>query len=590
MISASRIGQSRQGGVYIAVLGTSLIVALLALSAVVGQRIQNRILTSSADICQAQLNANTAVELGLLTMKQDANWRTNKSNGRWFTARGTGAGTCSLEVTDPLDANLANDADEPIAVLGIGYSGRAEQRVELMLDPCCEPIGSLRSAVAAGDTIDLQGDTLRTNGLITASQVSASASQVYGSVEAVSISGSTYNGTTTQIEAAKRPTMPDWATVFDYYRTNGTEINIGSLPTATPNLGRNVGIETAVASSDWTGAPPNIPTATIDQSNGQAHSGTYSLRVKNRNAWYAGAAQPIDGYVKPGQQYTVEAWVLMPSGSARWFHISLYTKGTGSAQFANGTATLVAVGVWTKVSATIVAPSWSGNLEYAFVKVGGGDLSNTVDFYTDDLDIRETTTGRFIYRQVLSPSINPFGAQTNAEGIYWINCAGNKLVIERSRILGTLLVVNPGAGSCIANGPIHWSPAVTGYPALLVDADAAADADFAINATNRALSEKENGVNYNPAGAAHEQFGQDVDTNDIYPSQIGGLVAIEDDLTYQNRALVRGQILVGDDIANASGELEVDFQPDALLNPPAGFWAPYSFSRRPASARKVVLP
>ena len=95
------IRNRRTGGVYIAVLGTALIVALLGMSALIGQRIQNRMLVASADIRQAQLNANTAVELALLTMKQDTNWRTTYSNGNWFVNRSTGAGTCTLNVIDP---------------------------------------------------------------------------------------------------------------------------------------------------------------------------------------------------------------------------------------------------------------------------------------------------------------------------------------------------------------------------------------------------------------------------------------------------------------------------------------------------------
>jgi hypothetical protein len=129
-----------------------------------------------------------------------------------------------------------------------------------------------------------------------------------------------------------------------------------------------------------------------------------------------------------------------------------------------------------------------------------------------------------------------------------------------------------------------------GCRALLVDADTAADADFTINATNRTLNEKENGVNFNPAGAAHDEFGQDVDTNDIYRSAIRGLVAVRDDLLYQNRAFVRGEVIVGDDLNNPSGELEVEFLPDSLLNPPPGFTAPYTYIRRPASLQKAVLP
>jgi hypothetical protein len=109
------------------------------------------------------------------------------------------------------------------------------------------------------------------------------------------------------------------------------------------------------------------------------------------------------------------------------------------------------------------------------------------------------------------------------------------------------------------------------------------------------LSEAENQTNYNPAGAPYDfnsstSSSTDNTPNDIYPSEIQGLVVVRNDLTFQNRPLVRGQIVVGNDIANSSGELEVLFQPDALLNPPPGFTAPYVYVRRPTSVRKVVLP
>jgi hypothetical protein len=142
----------------------------------------------------------------------------------------------------------------------------------------------------------------------------------------------------------------------------------------------------------------------------------------------------------------------------------------------------------------------------------------------------------------------------------------------------------------VANGPISWQPAVAGYPALLVDASSPDNADFNINATNRALSETENGINYNPSGAAHDEFGQDSDTNDIYRSSIRGLIAVRDDLTFQNRALVRGGVIVGDDLSSNTGEMEVEYLPDSLLNPPPGFTAPYSYFRREASLQKAVAP
>jgi hypothetical protein len=583
--------KNRTGGIYIAVLGTAMIIALLGMSALIGQRLQNRMLSAATDMRQAQLNANSAVELALLTMKQDTNWRTTYSNGNWFTNRGSGSGsgTCTLNVTDPVDGNLANSGDDPVTILGIGYSGDAQQRVKVTVDPRKEPLTCLRSAVAVGDTLTVQATLRANNALITANQSAASTAQIYGNVEASSISGATYNGTTTTVTSDKRPVMPDWTTVFNYYRTNGTQIDINSLPTQLPNLGQNVGIESG--STDWTGTPPSTPTANVDQNNNQVHSGSNALRVRNRTASTAGAAQYIDSFIKPGQQYTITCWVYVPGVALlKNFRVSIVAKAVNDVvQQNSGTdASILSLG-WRQISTTVTAPSWSGNLEYAFVKIAGADALNTSDFWFDDFTIRETTTGRFIYRQVISPSLNPFGA-TNAEGIYWINCNNSKLVIERSRILGTLLVINPGPNSCVANGPIAWEPAVAGYPALLVDADVPDNADFLINCTNRVLSEKENSVNFNPTGAAHDEFGVDADMNDTYHSGIRGLIAIRDDLTTQYRSLIRGQVIVGDDMTVSANECEVEYLTDSLLNPPPGFTAPYTYYRRPASAQKAVAP
>jgi hypothetical protein len=615
-MSKRRKTRHRSGSIYIAVLGTAMIVGLLGMSAMIGQRLQNRMVSTSGDVRQAQLNANTAIELGLLAMKSDTNWRTTYSNGNVLANRATNAGTCTLTVRNVPDPGtpLSTNSDDPVILLGVGNSGDAIQRAKVTIDPRKDPLSSLRYSVATGGAITLQSDTLRTAGVISSNTISATSAQVYGKVEATSATGSSYNSGTTIVTSAKRPAMPDWTTVFSYYRTNGVSLDINSLPSwSTINLARNAGIESSVTGTsndpNWIVGPidGNI-TATIDRGGGIAHSGLRSLRVRNRSDQSAGPAQPIDGYVKPAQQYYVEAYVYHSTsllnlgiiGLSKMFRISIYTKGSGdaSAQISALASDVSATGLqWTKVSGNVNAPSWNGNLQYAFVKFMCTDQN--VDFYLDDVVIRETTTGHIIYQKVLSPSVNQLYASAptdpSGKGIYWIDCNNNKLIIERSRILGTLLVVNPGAGSCISNGPIRWSPAVAGYPALLVDADTAANANFSINATNRVLSEKENATNYNPVGAPDDEFGQDsvgqpgYMTN-IYRSSIKGLIAVRNNLTFQNRALVRGEILAGGAINSSSGELEIDYQPDALLNPPPGFTAPYSYYRRTNSLQKAVSP
>src|SRR3954469_11220048 len=165
----------RSGSIYIAVLGTALIVGLLGMSAMIGQRLQNRMVSTSGDVRQAQLNANTAIELGLLAMKSDTNWRTTYSNGNVIASRATNAGTCTLTVRNVPDPGtpLSTNSDDPVVLLGIGYSGQAIQRATVTIDPRKDPLSCLRSAVAVGGAATLQNGTLRTDGLITANSVSA---------------------------------------------------------------------------------------------------------------------------------------------------------------------------------------------------------------------------------------------------------------------------------------------------------------------------------------------------------------------------------------------------------------------------------
>ena len=137
--------------------------------------------------------------------------------------------------------------------------------------------------MATGSAIALQSNTLRTGGVISANTISATSSQVYGKVEATSATGSTYNSGTTIVTTAKRPTMPDWTSVFNYYRTNGTQIDINSLPMQTPNLASNPGFENGT--TDWTGQPTGISAASISNKNNPVHSGSSMLRVKNRTDW-----------------------------------------------------------------------------------------------------------------------------------------------------------------------------------------------------------------------------------------------------------------------------------------------------------------
>ena len=75
---------------------------------------------------------------------------------------------------------------------------------------------------------------------------------------------------------------------------------------------------------------------------------------------------------------------------------------------------------------------------------------------------------RIMSDAVLSPASNPFGAETNANGIYVVDCQGYDLRIENMRISGTLVILNSGLWSEVS-GAVHWKPAQANLPALLAN-------------------------------------------------------------------------------------------------------------------------
>jgi hypothetical protein len=528
--------QRRRGGVYIAVLGTSLIVSLLGLCALMGQRIQNRMLVAASDIRQAQLNADTAVELALLTMKQDSNWRNTLSSGDWFVGRGTTAGTCSVSVTDPVDANLADDADEAVLIQGIGGQGDAEQRCEMVVEARREPVDILRASANAGGIIAGQSS--------------------FG-----------------------------WSAIMTAYSGAGvgTTISYSSLPTASQfEFARNTSVTTNA--DYWDNDPPGLPTSNFNAPQGFGGH-VASLRV-DRSDKRAGAGNRLQvALLKPNTSYqvTIEVHPDLAVGQTNRFKVFMiteYVDGTYVESAGSTTTITWLANVWTTCTATITTPAWSEEPANVYLVVNSDHVSGQASrFYVDNIHVYENVTGRLLFGQALGPTV------ANPSGIYWIDCGGGKLLVERSRILGTLVVRNPGAGSAIANGPIHMSPAKPGYPALIVDGN------FAIRSTSRMLNEAEYVANFNPGGMPYEfnnpsGASTDSNLNDGYPSEVQGLVAVSGNLTFENSARVRGQVIVG---GSVSGAYSLNYQPGSMINPPPSFYG-YRYDTRPISVRKVVLP
>ena len=123
----------RRGSIYITILGASTIVMVIGLSAVTVIRIERRFATVSTDFAQARLYAQSAVELAYSMMRDDPNWRTNRSSGIWLTDQTLGDGTFTLQVVDPVDNDYQTDPFNSVLITGAGMQGDATFKLEVTL-------------------------------------------------------------------------------------------------------------------------------------------------------------------------------------------------------------------------------------------------------------------------------------------------------------------------------------------------------------------------------------------------------------------------------------------------------------------------
>lgn len=224
---------SRRASVYVLVIGSSTLLAVIGLAALTGVRIQRKNLAGTHDFAEARVYAQSAVEIGMRIMTTDSEWRTNHSNGTWRTAQPMGNGTYSLEVVDPADSDLQDSKEEPVVITGIGMKGDAKHKVSVTLTSDQIGLSCLQVPLHTNGNITLTSVTagpvagvISSNGTITASSaVISCASEAVGA-----ITGTSFSGSRTSPVPAR--TMPA-SSVFSYYSTRGTSIPISAIPYST---------------------------------------------------------------------------------------------------------------------------------------------------------------------------------------------------------------------------------------------------------------------------------------------------------------------------------------------------------------------
>lgn len=186
---------------------------------------------------------------------------------------------------------------------------------------------------------------------------------------------------------------------------------------------------------------------------------------------------------------------------------------------------------------------------------------------------------RQIKQQLLSPACNPFGGVTNPQGIYVINCMGESIQIISARIVGTLVLINPGGLSVIQTA-VNWVPAVTNYPCLLVQGN------ISMKYGNTPFTES---LNLNPPGTPYPypSGASDSAIDDTYPSIIDGLIYVSGNL--DSNQCMECKCLVGGGTYLAQSAMILNYDSRYHKDPPPGFRGG-AVAAMPSSWRWEVVP
>ncbi|MBU0719303.1 MAG: hypothetical protein KJ749_13725 [Planctomycetes bacterium] len=217
----------RRGSMYVMVLGCTMLVTVIGLSALALTRVERRTAEGTGSLIQARLYAMSAIEIGLHRIQNDVDWRTTYPNGVWETDQPIGTGTYTLMGTDSDGLPLDNDEMDPLVLTGIGIQGEAVYSLQVTLvaeetplealNTCLHAAGEIQ--VKAGDSVTVTGAPLSTNGNLRKDGI------VYGDAQAATLSGGgTITGTAT-IPAPPKD-FPDPG-VLDTYRALATAAPLG---------------------------------------------------------------------------------------------------------------------------------------------------------------------------------------------------------------------------------------------------------------------------------------------------------------------------------------------------------------------------
>ncbi len=574
----------RRGTIYIIVLGTSLVIATLGLAALTTVRVERSLRSDSVDSYRAQFNARAGAQMGLYQIANDSAWRTKMASNTWNSDLPLGQGTYGFYGVDPIDSNLTNSAYHPVRLTSTGKSGPAMHKVQCEVAFHRPGLNCLEGALYAGGKLTFINATVNSATFLSAggdihangtSQINADVKSSLG----VFSGGGTYNGTTIGNQPLRQ--LPNAASLIPYYDSLATAIDINQLPFWDADQITNGDFENGI--TGWTGSNCVIVTSAAN-----AFTGISSLLVNARLDKNSGPIQDATSKLQSGETYTISAWIFIPGmldADSFCLVANITSSGGVPVDYKSSLVAVPAV-TWTQLKFTTPI-TWTGTLTSArFSLESTFNRTFHVDQYM--VQIADAPASHYaMHRRVLSPASNPFGPQTNAQGVYKIDCGNKKISVRDCRIEGVLVLLNQGAASKL-HGSLCCSPAVIPQPNPITPTYPliVSNQVLSIETNSNPIDEGQINANLNPAGTPHRGV-TNTTLLDTYPSEFSGIIYSQLDIDFANSPSVTGMV-VSEGKISVQGQLnlkhagEVYYQknaPEHFQTGPVPFLSPGSFKQ-----------
>ncbi len=563
----------RRGAVYVAVLGTSLLVVSIGLGSLAVARSRMAIARQERDGALARHVADSALDGVLRTLAEDSGWRAHEGSDPWRADKPIAGGLVSVWLDDPEDGDLGDDAGDPVRVRIRAGAGGAARRLEAVVD-LHRRVRVLEPRVASLEGIRISDSMLTGEGeMRTVGDIQAQNAEVY--LDAVAppaktITGGTFHGLNRlEVVTGAMPTEGELDTAWG---TGATVIVSTALPRGgTPLPGWELGAESG--GGNW--FPDHSVCAAdvvCDEPAESAVEGGCAVRVFKRAYDWAGAYISIrdllNSGVKPRMRVRVrlrdaadgpvDARLALTYRYGRWIPIGSIAVLQYSDWFSRVGAAMVCTEDWVDLEITTAEMSWNPSIwsvteAWIDVETPGSTADHLIDAGVLYDIAQDATAPLLLHRVRLGPDSNPFGTP-NADGRYVIDLEGRDLVIRDCVINGTLVLRRAGIGTRI-EGSVAWTPVVPGDPIVIVEGPL--------------------GIATDGTPVQEEAIGVDLDGDglraSVLPSILDGLVFA------RGRITVGGQAIIGGSLVSRNGiqfdGAAADFPPrrGAPNRIPAGF-------------------